>query len=377
MGKSAWLAFCLMWALVAEADRALFPEDGSQPIELWYFNAKFLPHEIPATRQAEFFAAFARHGIELRDTQHFYRWTQDLLFFDQRGRMLIQKKPGNNLEFFKGLSTGVLEEEGSWFRFIHMNGDGWPHADVEQRKLRYALLEGGSTISGRNSKGQDYVILTQHRFEGMKAYLRSLYPLDSERQLKKRLALDLAILPQNLYVLPSEAGSGHIDVYMKAMPGGVLLLDDPATNLAKLQSWYKETGDQALRGYIEYYQNTNNDHESQRLIAARNYLEKYFEVIPLNARFRRIQRAGGNQFVTTDVNFFNSLSGTDPEGRAFFITNAAESSPVFIEKLRVFLHDRFGILPDNVHAIGRAGDGSGINCFGSPSVRPPRGEVVD
>ncbi|MEC9281823.1 MAG: hypothetical protein VX642_03870 [Bdellovibrionota bacterium] len=368
-----WVCFFMVCAMpsLASIQAPLFPEDGSQRINSWFYSK----YEVSKNyREAGSFAlvkqAFAKHGVKTVGLDKKIAWLQDILFFDQNGNHLVLKDPGYGEEFYQGLTGAVYTYEGpGYFDLQKFAAEDMPFEYVKSIPLKYSLFEGGGLISGKFKNSESYAIVTHERFHSVKRYIE--YQLEKEISLteaKEIVAKDFQLLGRNLFVLPAKVSGRHLDLYLKALPDGVLLVDQSEEAKQEyLEELYVKTRDQSLLNFLEYYRNERDYFYTYGLPAAIDFLSKNFEIHRVFGEFREITHRNGFARTEKNVNFFNGISGVDPEGKSFFITNRSASSKLLEKQFSSSLR-AFGFEDENVHFVGRYYLGAaGIDCFGVPS----------
>lgn len=368
-----WVCVLMAWSLptLASVQAPLFPEDGSQRINSWFYSKYEVeksysePDSFEAVKRA-----FAKHAVKVVGVDKKFDWLQDILFFDQRGNHLVLKDPGHGESFYGGLTGGVFSYEGpGYFDLKMFRAKDMPFKSVNSIPLKYSLFEGGGLISGKFKNSEDYVIVTHDRFQSVKYFIESQLQREiSFQEAKEIVAKDLKLFAKNLFVLPSKVSGRHLDLYIKALPGGVLLIDrDEDEKQDFLESLYTETKDQSLLSFLEYYRTKRDHFYNYSLPIAVEFLSEHFEIHRLYGEFRNIERISGYARVAKNINFFNGVSGVDPYGRSFYITNRAEASKILQSQFSNAL-SAFGFEESNIHYVGHYYlGGAGIDCLGVPS----------
>lgn len=369
------LIFLITLSLKAYALKSpLFPEDGSIKFDYWYYSGgKSGPRINPVTIDA-IEKSFHLEGITPVIISN-YPWMQDILFFNQDGDFVEQPDLPIDPSYFLGLTTGVFEDLGWSGELTRLSSNDFSQiSQSNQRsidKLKMAFLEGGATITGRFSNGENYLITTSKRFEGIKnSYQDLVNSSANDKEVKSFLAQELLIKEDNLILLDPRIGTTHLDLYIKALPNGVLLIDDQRTTL-EITKKYLENDNLIRKNIIRYQETENLIHrrksELKRLEIARKQLSQKFKVIPILGRFYEYYEAHGEILrIREKINFFNGVSGINPNGKSFYITNQASGAlgleKYWIEKLKIF-----GFAENNIHFPGEYSNGSGLDCMGSPA----------
>jgi hypothetical protein len=318
---------------------ALFPEDGSGKISSWYYSPAIESYnEFAATK-----SSFEKLGIRPVQLPIFYKWVQDISLLNQNGDYLNQADIPHDDKIAINLTMGVYGDPYENLPLTILNGED---ADFKSRQMENTFVEGGELISGFFADGEGYAIIRDtvlERARRLISYKKN--PLDwkdkslvSKQEAINAIAKDFSIQTENIFVIKAP---GHIDLYMKAMPQGVLLIQstqevkqllkklsmqldlslEERSTYRKLHTYYEEGFKQFdLNGKM--YANTEmefEDHSFQFDEMAKN-LSHRFKIVRV-AGLIKLQPSGRH------INFLNSVSGISPKGQKFYFTNHAKELP--------------------------------------------------
>lgn len=346
-------------------DGGLFPEDGSMPFSRWFYSkGKSSPKSIE-----EITTTFKQEGIKTISFPH-YDWMQDILFFDQAGNFIEMARIPAQSAYFDDFTLGVFEDEGWGGRLTKLRQDEFSHfPEIGIKNLSHTFLEGGATISGKFATGENYLIITQERMDKLiTAYTHTIDSQKSPAEVLEIIATELKILKENIFLIPAKAGLEHLDLYIKAMPNGVILLDDPAAKTSLIKNLYEETKNPEYLKILAFeesknYQARKNVYNT-KIELVYNLLTPKFRVIKVPGRFFQMEEANyGITYLEEKINFFNGVYGENQN--KFFITNKAQKTPELEHFWKRFLADQFNINEQNIHFIGDYSSGAGLDCMGS------------
>ena len=352
---------------------SLYPEDGSVEMNYWYYSGGQSGPQIKKEVIEDIEKAFRSEGVEPVVFAN-YSWMQDILFFDEVGNFVELANLPLNEEYYDGLTMGVFESFG-WgsAELTRVSGDDFFPYDKKVKSLSLAFLEGGATITGKFANGESYLIAYESRFNGMaKAYRDLMSNSADTEEIHNYLANDLNVKPENLIFIPTKAGSEHLDLFMKALPGGVILIDDPSRRVEVASSALKNSSSNTLNNIMAYEEGDNyswqKNNYKKKINLVTSLLEKKFKIISITGRFfEYFTNVNG---VTTGqelINFFNGVSGVNKQGNPFYITNMAENDP----ELEDYWSKELSVLgfdSKNIHYPGEYSNGSGLDCMGSPTI---------
>jgi hypothetical protein len=357
----------MTWSLEAP----LYPEDGSMPMNFWYYSGGTTgPRMAPETIK-EIEAAFRSEGVEPVVFKN-YAWMQDILFFNQRGDFVSLANLPANEEYFDDVTMGIFESYGSWGDLTRISSEEFSSYEKNIDRLNLTFLEGGATITGKFSNGDDYLIAYQKRLDNLSRAYRDIFNAEaSEDEVKAYIAKELKIKVENLFFLDYKTGTQHLDLFMKALPNGVLLLDEPSASL-EVAKKYLPANSKVLKNIEAYFEPGRYSYQKRRDQNAANrvklQLAERFKIISVPGRF--YQYYTNHYGVTTAqevINFFNGVSGVNKSGESFYITNKAENA----QGLERFWTEFLGELDfkkKNIHFPGEYSNGAGLDCMGSPSL---------
>lgn len=364
-------------AEAAKATTPLMPEDGSGRVEAWYFSQENM-HFKDSRRWAEIEAISHRHGFRLESLGRTYQWTQDVALFDESGRFVgpadyPASTPGLSLPWFDGLSRGVYDDE---------NPEGPYRLPLSRfarsRSLAVAFPEGGALITGRLSGGEPYVLSGGGLVARAQSFLVRVKGHEvTHDEAHLEVAKDLGVRPENLLELPSHR---HLDLFLVALPGGRVLLDDPRLVVPTIDEVLPQTsGEERARlellrqlyvdGFVPSWARNASprrpydsfDLASIDRIAA--ILSTRLEVIRVAGRFLEVDSRGSG--TSESVNFFNGFQGTDASGVHWMVTNQAEGLPSLERHWRDRIRRESRARSVEVYFPGRYTPGAGIDCSGA------------
>jgi hypothetical protein len=352
----------------------LFPEDGSQTIRKWYYSEKELPYMYQGNEWNEVLQAFEKEGIQTINTK-IGSFFQDLALFDKKGNLLVQHFPEHYTadeydytQYFSGFTNEIFERtEYGQDPIVHLlQADDLSSFRVQTRELTNTFIEGGASISGTFKNGDDYLLVNHSAFLGMKYYFKDRFSKEiTNDEIKLKVEKDLHLKPGNFIVLTGTSHI-HLDTFIKALPNGVMLIDAPDKKIPLLKSLYKKTRNPEYLNYLALEQKDQISFEIKAIQKAKNQLSKRFRVIEIPGVFSRTTRYNNNSWKTTDINFFNGVSGTNKNGKQFFITNRASDTPELEDYWRNQLI-QLGFSSNNFHFVGKYKGSAGLDCMGSSS----------
>jgi hypothetical protein len=365
----------------------LFAEDGSQPMKVWYtdFNGG---QPSPALKRA-----LAAEGVAPRDIKFSYEWIQDVALFDAAGGLVLQADmPGDILEQL-GLTRGVLNTEDGFPSLTALSEEDAANLGLSSRRMEWTFLEGGALITGRLADGQPYAIITGSPVEGARQfYERKTGKAISEARARELVAADLRVAPENLFVVVS---GGHLDLVISPLPGGVILLSDPARTAGVIEKILAAKPPSAevkrLQSILEFYssgwQPLYSLHAPPSIagkpMGSRQYPYDSYDLKLLDdmekalaGRLKVIRVAGAVNEVEADahsaddfhvadrINFFNGFTGTTLSGKVFQVTNGTRGLSS-LESYWSALLAAHGVT--RVHFPGSYSRGAGQDCSGAPN----------
>lgn len=353
---------------------ALFPEDGSQAINKWFYSEKEIRYMYKEDEWQSVLQAFMSEGITPINTK-VGSFFQDLAFFDNKGNLLIQHFPENHEsseydyeKYFKGFTMEIFErgDYGQSPKVNLLREGALGRFGVNSRVLKNTFLEGGASISGRFKNGDDYLIVNHSAYLGMKYYFEDRYfSTISETEIKNLVESDLGLLPGNFIVLEGTSHI-HLDTFIKALPGARILIDSPAKKSELLRKLFKKTKNKEYLNYLSVNENNKNIFYEKAIKKSINILRDRFEITEIPGVFSRRIKQNNSLWKTKDINFFNGVSGLNKAGKDYYITNMAVDTP----ELEDFWTDQlkaFGFSNEHVHFVGRYKGNAGLDCMGSPS----------
>tara|TARA_Y100000780_G_scaffold232594_1_gene268393 strand:- start:63159 stop:64301 length:1143 start_codon:yes stop_codon:yes gene_type:complete len=355
---------------------SLFPEDGSQAIGKWYYSEKEIRYLYEDDKEWEgVLNAFESEGIQPINSR-MGSFFQDLAFFDTEGRLILQHFPKRQ----SGDAYEYREYFGGFTQEVYMPWD-WDHEEevnlltkesskklgLESIQLKYAFIEGGATITGKFKNGDDYLLINESSLISIHKYYKDKISEDiTKEEVLRLLEQDFSLRPGNFIVL-NGTSSHHLDTFIKALPGGRILVDSPDIKISLLKDLMSKTNNPEIGKYLKGEQELiNQDHYDYKVIRrAKKQLDERFEVIDVAGVFSRVTPINGHDQRVTDVNFFNGVSGSNESG-GYFITNKAKVAPELEKAWKEQLKSK-GVPFDRYHFVGRYKGAAGLDCMGSPS----------
>jgi hypothetical protein len=383
---TAFLTLSLLLSTGAQAV-ALFPEDGSLASRKWWISAQNLPNQVDLPILQ---TALQSEGLEQRELESGYEWSQDISLFDEEGRFLVQAPYPVDGDVLVGLTAGVFSQTDDFPSLRRLTSYQVRNLGLELREMKYTLVEGGEMISGRKANGQPYALITDDVVERAQIFASSVLKRPVPKQEAHELvAADLGLKAENLHVVPFW---GHLDLVIQAFPGGRLLVEDPSLAVAALEG-ASQRSDGAERaqllalkelhqkGHVRYYSDTATDPaiRGKPMGPARPLVDDH-EVKALNRAAEALERAGfsvrrvagrfwfdaGSWEPQMKVNFLNGAVGRGKSGGLFVITNSSRGLPALEDYWRGVLHE-MGVARDRSYFPGFSDDSSGFDCIGSLS----------
>lgn len=348
----------------------LFPEDGSMPISKWYYSGGKTGPKIPSGVISDIESAFRSEGIETIVFPH-YQWMQDILFIDQNGDFLELADFSTIGRYFDDLTLGVFEDEGWSSRINKLREKEFSPflQDNEIKKLNHTFLEGGATISGKFASGENYLITYQERINRLIMAGKERNKALNNEQIMSLILEELNLKASNLFLIPQTAGSEHLDLFMKAMPNGVLIIDDPFARGEILTSLIENTQNDEFQKMLNFETDPNLVYKRntylKKIKIVNELLKDRFKIISFSGRFFQNEPTSFGSIYTRElVNFFNSVSGSN-QSNSYFITNKADKAPELETIWSEFLNQNFGIETQHIHFVGEYSGGSGLDCMGT------------
>jgi len=261
--------------------------------------------------------------------------------------------------------------------------------------MEWTFLEGGALVTGVLADGAPYAIVTGSPVEGARLlYERRKGEKISAAEAEKLVAADLRVSPENLFIVTL---SGHIDLVLTPLPGGVVLLSDPAKTVEVIRGVLAANPPAAeikrLESLLELYRNGWQPLYSQNAPAdiagkpmgSRQYaydandvrlldniektLSGRLKVVRVAGVFKEIQTYSNSKdsfYIADRINFFNGFTGSNASGEVFQVTNGSRGLST-LEKYWSGLLAGLGAA--RVHFPGSYGNGAGMDCSGAPSGR--------
>lgn len=364
-----FLALFSLKATLADSP-GLFPEDGSMPISKWYYSGGKTGPKIPPSIISDIESAFLSEGIQPIVFPH-YEWMQDILFIDQNGDFLELASFATIGRYFDDLTLGVFEDEG-WSSKINKlrEIEFSPFLqDNEIKKLNHTFLEGGATISGKFASGENYLITYQERFDRLILAGKERNKTLNDEQIMSLILEELNLKASNLFLIPQTAGSEHLDLFMKAMPNGVLIIDDPFARGEILTSLLESTQNNEYQKMLNFEIDPNLVYKRntylKKIRIVNEILKDRFKIISFSGRFFQNEPTSIGSIYTRElVNFFNSVSGSN-QSNSYFVTNKAHKAPELEAIWSEFLKENFAIEAQHIHFVGEYSGGSGLDCMGT------------
>jgi len=370
--KTIFLTFVINSSVMA-LSTPLYPEDGSMNMNYWYYSGGSSGPRVPAKIINAIESSFTKEGV-IPVTFPKYVWIQDILFFNQTGQFVEMPNLPLNEDYFSDVTMGVFESFG-WGagELTRLSKEDFQLFDKTSEQLAITFLEGGATITGKFKDGADYVIVNQSRFDDISiAYRDMINSNASNDEILTFVTNELKIKKENLFLINKKAGTEHLDLYMKALPGGVLLLDDPDSRLEIAKKFLKSTDSNVLNRIRAYEENPHNSYgkmnERRRVNIIKELLGDKFEIHLVSGRFfTYYTNVNGVTTYQERINFFNGVSGLNKSNRPFYITNDALDAKGLEDYWSEQLL-KFGFAKENIHYPGDYSNGSGLDCMGSPSL---------
>ncbi|KAF0125263.1 MAG: Uncharacterized protein FD189_1785 [Elusimicrobia bacterium] len=367
----------------------LFPEDGSVPMRAWYTSFAG-GHPSPLLR-----SALEKEGVELREIGFSYDWIQDIALFGSDGSLVLQAEvPGDILEGL-GLTMGVLSTEDGFPRLTALSAEDAESLGVPYRRMEWTFLEGGGLISGTIPDGSPYAIVTRSPVEGAaRLYQRRKGRAISEAEARDLVARDLRVPGENLFVADA---SGHLDLVVTPLPGGVIVLSDPSATPAALREILAAgppPGEKPrLESMLELYEkgwqplysaNAPASIAGKPMGPRRHPYDKYdlrkadniaaavegrLRVVRAPGVFKELETYANSSdsfYIADRINFFNGFTGMNARGEVFQMTNSTRGL-ASLENYWAALLGKHGA--GRVHFPGSYGHGAGLDCRGAPSGR--------
>lgn len=368
--KILFFSLTIIWtSKVLAISGGLFPEDGSQAMKYWYYSGGKTGPRVPLVVIQNIEAAFRNEGIEPVVFNH-YEWMQDILFFDQEGSFVELADLPVQSAYFDDLTMGVYENEGWASKLNKLTNKQFDRfGDISQSKLDYTFLEGGATISGRFSNGQNYLITYQDRIDRLVLANQNMDSSLTRQDIINRICLELNIEQKNLFLIPKIAGSEHLDLYMKAMPDGVLIIDEPSMRIEMVKSLSQSTQNPEYTNILNYEETDRYEYHKSFYLKKINIVVEYlastgaFKIIRFPGRFFSVYEMDyGISYKRELINFFNGVSGQE-----FYITNKAPKTLELEKRWTDFLNQKFNISLQRIYFVGEYSDGSGLDCMGAGS----------
>jgi hypothetical protein len=382
----------LLAALLAGSQSAqsvpLSPEDGSSRIRKWYYSDQNLHFKF-GQPWSQIEAIAKDHDLELVKIEYEYEWTQDILLFDLKGRLVetadYPDEGPFHAPFYEGLTRGIYDEESGAQKANRARFSS-------SRGLKYSYPEGGALISGFFSSGQPYVLTDTSLLNRAKKFIEYQEKRAvSEAELRRLVAEDFQVKPEHLYALRIQ---GHLDLQILALPGGKILLNDPRLNAGVLSQLLGEAdGLERTRlegiheiytaGWTRYYSDRAPEHlrgkpmQEKRLpydahdmrildeIAAQ--LSKDFVVVRVAGEFHEMDPKVDFQ-PREDINFFNAFHGRDSKGRYFQLSNSTRGLPSLEKYWKNLIQKEIGDTAAAVYFPGLYSRGAGLDCSGAVSA---------
>lgn len=364
----------------ASVEAALFPEDGSRVMRAWYTS--FEAGSVSAGLKA----ALAAERVELRDIKFNYSWIQDISLFGADGGLVLQADaPGDILEQL-WLTTGVLNTEDGFPSLTALTDADAQGLKTPYRRMAWTFVEGGGLITGTLPGGAPYAITTPSPVKGARLFYARRKGVElSEAAARALVAEDLRVAPENLFIVNAP---GHLDLIITPLPGGVLLLSDPARTAGALKeilaagptAGEKARLESMLKLYTEGWQPV---YASGQPMGARQFPYSAQDLKVLDAveaalagRFKVERTAGAfkelqayanskdNFYVADRINFFNGFTGLSADGGVFQLTNGTRGLPALEAYWRALLA---GHGAARAYFPGSYGSGAGVDCTGAPA----------
>lgn len=372
--------FLLLLSLNAFSKVSLFPEDGSQKIGKWFYSEDEIQYMYKPGEWEEVIRSFKKVGIEPINTQ-IGSFFQDLAFFDKQGDLVLQHLPKKLTHdsysferYFQGFTMEIFmpaEYPGGKPSINFLSGSDAKKLGLKTKSLKNVFFEGGASISGKFANGNDYFITNSANFYGVYNYLKDyLKKPNLSKQEAKKIIEEQLTLKENHYIVLEGTGHLHIDTFIKALPNGVLLVDDPERRIDVIKDLIQKFPSKKLLDYLKYEQSPNysskREHYITRVSKAKNILLKYFDVFPVVGTFvEEVSYDNGLKLPKMNVNFFNGVSGAF-FSHQFYITNKAQGASVLEDYWELVLEE-FGFRNEFVMFPGVYLGNAGLDCMGSLS----------
>ncbi|MFC1521813.1 hypothetical protein ACFL6Y_05345 [Elusimicrobiota bacterium] len=363
-----------------KAKDPVFPEDGSIPMKAWYYSSA--GKDMYTINKPGLHKALKMEGVNLREFDFDYRYFQDVALFTANGTLLLQADVPGDKDLLNGLTMGVVNSEDGFERITKITPAQALTAGIPYRKMKWTFIEGGGLITGRFSDGQTYAILHYDTVDRAQRFYKYKRGADiDENKAKALIASDLGIDARNIFPVYI---SGHLDLIMQALPGGVILLSDPSKTIETINELLSSRITLKERERLEdmrklYTQGFARWKGNKPLLPSHTRHAKALDNIEadLQGRFKIIRVAGVFNEVKNfyqselkhagdNINFFNGFVGRNQSGQTFVITNHATGIPSLEKYWKSVLKTR-GVSPDHVYFPGYYGSGAGLDCLGAPS----------
>jgi len=344
-------------------DGGLYPEDGSMKMTSWVYSGGKTGPRISDNEILAIENAFRSEGVEPIVLPQ-YEWMQDMLFFDQNQNIVELALHSTGDGDDQDLTIGILNNEWGQNEVNFVEYEALKHIAKGRIQLKNVFLEGGQTITGKFENGDNYIIMYEQRFKGMLSQLTRKQPDLTMSQLKEIVGLELNIKADNIILLPAIIGSEHLDLYMKALPNGTILLDDPSARLSVINGlegkFYDEIRIFESKSDFSYLRERYN----KKIKIVKEILEEKFKVYPIAGRFFSYTAYTSTFSYRSElVNFFNGVSGHNEN--QFYITNHARGNSE-LERYWASNLEKFGFKVNHIHFVGNYSSGAGLDCMGSP-----------
>jgi hypothetical protein len=244
-------------------------------------------------------------------------------------------------------------------------------------------------ISGTDADGAAYALVDRSTLDRTGAVLNS----QDETETRLALAKDLGVALNRLLVLDM---GGHLDTQIKALPGGVVLIQDPTriVETMELLSARSESGSLEQRTYERVARIYRDGHQrydhagrpigtpsrpwgssSEAQLAAAIALlqsDPALRVVPVMGQFGDLSDERRSWIWDWRNNFFNAMTGLTPDGRVFWVGNRTRmaSKPAGrLPQLEAYWSEvlrQHGVDPDLIRFWGRFDGAGGVNCTGFP-----------
>lgn len=199
--------------------------------------------------------------------------------------------------------------------------DGWEEAetlaqylDLPTRHVK-TYVQGGNCFLGKKPDGETFALVGQDALK-KKRYGPRPYEVEKTDIDKNRLAEELGLHPDNVYVLPQP--EYHLDMAIRPLKYPYVLVDSPQktielTTSKKLKAYLLKLQEK-LKGYTE-----EENYTSPELIAER--LEEM--------GFKPIFVPGTIGMCREETNFMNAIVHQKPDGSLVYITNHSKGDKKF------------------------------------------------